>query len=642
MKNLYAIFALALLFVLSGNLTGQTVLFWEEFDASANGWVSEPVTPLDSSFWDWADNNWNWSADGNVGTGAFFNTMQDSTINSETAANGSMVFNADFNTTQGDPTNYPPSGPPYVQYICNLTSPNIDLSGATLPVQLEFNQNLRFLNVSSGAPGGFRVSVVWSTDGGTTWSAPADAGAGQAVNQYGNASTVITLPMTGVAGSATVKVRFTFSSDFYYWCIDDVKIVERPAHDMRVNDNWYAVAPNLFWPLDMVETFSFLADIQNLGSQPQTNVVLNITMEDEGANVVYTEDLDFGTVDVDSTVENEPFTGPGFTPNATGVYTGTYSISADSADFNPDNNSLSFEFLVTDTLFAKENGVTLTTRPSNASWDVDEPWSWAYGNYYYVPTAGNYFFGHVFFSLDVTDNPDLADENVTIRIYKWTDDNADELADPAERDPVATMIYTITGNEASDDELIAIPVTTLLGDPVPLEDDTEYIVAVEFQTDITGKTVDMGMSRAVDFGAMSLRAQLGGAPRYGSFLGVLGNLDEEPYSSLGFGTDFVPVIRVSVVETSNTKELLNAAEVLNISPNPANDFVQFDVKLKETSSQIRVELLDMTGRSLGMQAFQNTNVVNTSFNTSNLANGTYLVRIDTDFGYTTELFVVQK
>lgn len=642
MKNIYAILSLALLFILVGTTTGQNVVYWEEFNGSANGWVSEPVAPLDSSFWNWADNNWQWSATGDVGTGAFFNTQQDSTINSETAANGSMVFNADYYTTQGNPSNYPPSGPPYVQYVCNLTSPNIDLSAVTAPVQLEFNQNLRFLNVSSGAPGGFRVSVSWSTDNGVTWSAPADAGEGQNVNQYGNASAVKTFPMTGVQGSPNLLIRFTWSSDFYYWCIDDVKIVERPANDMRVNDNWYAVAPNLYWPLDMVEPFSFLADIQNLGSEPQTNVNLNITIEDEGSNVVYTEDLAYGTIGVDSTAENVPFEGAGFTPTDIGVYTGTYTVSSDSTDFNLDDNSLSFEFLITDTLFAKDNGVTTTTRPANSSWDVDEPWSWAYGNYYYVPQAGNYLFGHVFFSLDVSDNPDLAGENLTVRVYKWNDDNEDEAADPAERNPVATMIYTINGTETSGDDLIALPVTTLLGDPVALEDNTQYIVAVEFQTDISGKTIDMGMSRAVDYGAQILRSQLGGAARYGSFLGVLGNLDEEPYSSLGFGYDFVPVVRVSIVEPSNTKEVLNAAEILNISPNPANDFVQFDVKLKETSSNIRVEMLDLTGKSLGMKAFQNTNVVNTTFNTSNLANGTYLVRIDTDFGYTTELFVVQK
>lgn len=31
---------------------------------------------------------------------------------------------------------------------------------------------------------------------------------------------------------------------------------------MQVNDNWFAVAPNLYWPLIAVEKFAFLADIK--------------------------------------------------------------------------------------------------------------------------------------------------------------------------------------------------------------------------------------------------------------------------------------------------------------------------------------------------------------------------------------------
>lgn len=131
----------------------------------------------------------------------------------------------------------------------------------------------------------------------------------------------------------------------------------------------------------------------------------------------------------------------------------------------------------------------------------------------------------------------------------------------------------------------------------------------------------MGMSRANDYGAMTLVSQLKENPRYGSFLGIQGNLDEEPYSSLGFGTEYVPVVRLSIEFIDNTKEKLNPAEVLNISPNPANDYVRFDVTLKETSSSIRVELLDMTGKSFGVQEFQNLKEVSTSFNTANCPMG---------------------
>jgi hypothetical protein len=638
MKNFYATLTLALSFLVLGNVNAQTVHYWEQFDGDANGWVSEVVSPLDSSFWNWFDNKWQWSATGAVNTGAFFNVANPPAIASETVGNGAMVFNADFYTTQGVNTNVPP-GPPYVPYHCHLISPSIDLTAATAPVQLVFNQYLRFLNVTSGAPSGTRAYVSWSTNGGGTWSTPQNVAPLQAVNAYGPNDAVISIPMTGVQGSADLRLRFSFSSDFYFWAIDDIKVIERPAHDMRVNGNFYAVAPNLQWPLSMAEHFSFLADIQNLGSQAQTGVNLNITIEDADETVLYTQDLAYGTIDVDSIAENEPFAGDGFLPTALGVHTGTYTVSADSTDFNPADNTQTFAFLMTDTLFAKENGVTLTTRPATASWGDGEPWSWAYGNYFYVPTAGNYFFSNLTFSM--TAPADLVGEIVTLRIYEWEDSNADEQVDPTERTPVATMLYDVQGTETSAN-LITIPIQTLLGSDVPLKDNTHYIAAVEFQTDLVGATISLGMSRATDYGAMVFRSRLAEKLRYGSVLGVLGNLADESYSSLGFGYDFVPVVRVTLKEVNNTKELLNPAETVKIYPNPANDLVRFDVKLKETSSLISVQLLDLTGRIIETQQFQNLKEVFTSFNTSRLANGTYLVRIDTDLGYTTELFVVQK
>lgn len=52
-----------------------------------------------------------------------------------------------------------------------------------------------------------------------------------------------------------------------------------------------------------------------------------MTIENEDGDVVYTEDLPYGTVQVDSIAENIPFNGDGFKPDAEGVYTGTYTVA---------------------------------------------------------------------------------------------------------------------------------------------------------------------------------------------------------------------------------------------------------------------------------------------------------------------------
>lgn len=644
MKNLYSLLAFAvLLLTASFKAQAQNIIFWEEFDGSANGWTSEPVSPLDSSFWNWADNKWAWSATGAVNTGAFFNVAVDPTIQSETVANGSMTFNADFYTTQGINTNVPP-GPPYVPYLCHLVSPNIDLSGATNALQLEFSQFLRFLNVTTGAPGGFRASVSWTTDNGTTWSAPFNCGDGQNVNAYGANDAVITVPMTGVQGSPDFRLRFTFSSDFYFWAIDDIKILERPAHDMQANSNWFAIAPNALWPASQVEPFGFLCDISNIGSQDQTGVNLNISVVDDAtSNVVYSADQAYGTIEVDSVAENVSFGT--FTPAASpATYTATYTVSADSTDLNPDNNSIEFAFAVTDTTFAKEALPTSNVYPATANWDVDEPRSWAWGNYYYVPNGDGWYANTASFSIHIPSGSTAAGQTVQVVLYEWEDTNADEFADPGERTSIGTYLHVIGGAETFD-QVITVPLTNIFTGLTPeLTDDTQYILAMEFNAE-DDTQVRFGASVDYDYGAMQLGTMQQGAPRYADFLGINGNLDEEPYSPFGFSTPFVPIVRLNIGQTplySNTKELLNPAEIVKISPNPANEFVQFDVKLKETSSQIRLELLDLTGKSISVQEFQNLKDVYASFNTVNLPNGTYFVRIDTDFGYTTERFVVQK
>lgn len=646
MKNLYSLILLAASLLLgSGSLNAQNVLFSEEFDGGIGGWTNDIVSPLDSSFWNWSDNKWNWSADGNVSNGAFCcGATQPNAILSPSVANGAMVFNADNYTTQDVNTNVPP-GPPYVPYLCHLVSPTIDLSGATALMEIQFYQYFRFLNITTGAPGGFRISVSWSADDGLTWSDAVNVGEGFNANQASAADFFKKVPLpASLIGVTTAKIRFSFSSDFYYWVIDDVRIVERAPNDMQANSNWYAIAPNFQWPGSQVENFGFLCDISNVGANEQTGVNLNVTVVDDATSaVVYTADQAYGTIGIDSIAENVSFGA--FTPDAApATYTATYTVSADNTDDDPNNNSLDFQFSVTDTVFAKEGAPTTSVYPAAANWDAGEPRSWAWGNYYFLPNGDGWFANTATFSIAHPTGAPATGQTLQVVLYEWNDTNADGNADPGERTSVANNLYVMTGAETQTD-LITVPLTNLFtGFSPALSDGVAYLLCLEYNAEDETQ-VRFGASALFDYGAMVLNSEQQGNPRYNYVLGINGNLEEEPYGSAGFNSPFAPTLRLNIGETplfSSTKELLNSGEIVKISPNPANDFVAFDVKLNEASSLVRVQLLDLTGKLVGMQEFQNLKDINATFKTDGLANGTYFVRIDTDFGYATKKFVVQK
>jgi hypothetical protein len=639
-KNLYSFLSLAVFILIAGSTSqAQTAIYWEEFDGSANGWENDIITPLDSSLGVWVDNKWNWSPDGDVSNGLACCGSNPNAIQSETAANGSMVFNGDFYTTNG--VNNPGPNPDlYNKYICHLVSPTIDLSGTTSLLDLKFDNYFRYLNPSPGAPGGFRYSVSWSTDDGQTWSDPVNAAEGHALHEYTMKTTTIPLP-NDLAGTSTFKVRFTFSADFYFWVIDDIQIIDRPSHDMRANTNWYAIATNAMVPASQVEAFGFMCDIQNMGNQAQTGVNLNINIVDDATgNSVYSADQAYGTIGVDSIAENVVF-GDFTPPDVPGTYRGTYTVSADSTDFNPDNNTIEFTFMVTDTVFAKEFGATTSIYPNASNWNAGEPRSWTYGNYYYVPNGDGWYANSATFSFSPGANFPADDKSVQITLYEWNDNNGDTLAQFGERTVIGTYIHTIQGNETATD-LLTVPLTNIATGLTPeLKNNTNYLLMIEYNAE-GEEELRIGASNVPDFAATNFASVLWGAPRFSSFFGAVPSLDGEDYNRSG---GFVAVARLNIGETplfSSTKERLNPAEIVKISPNPANAFVQFDVNLRETSSQIRLELIDLTGKTLSVQEFQQLKEFNTTFNTANLPNGTYFVRISTDFGFATQRFVVQQ
>lgn len=612
------------------DMSGETVIWEDQFDGGFGDWTVNNIScagnPIDTF------ELWRWSAFGNT-TGS---SCGDNTIISPSVCNGAAVFASDaYDNLPGADCGTGGGPCPAVQ-IGELISPPIDLSNSTAAgVSLRFYQTVRQFQST--------FFVGYSIDGGVTWDST-EINQDIPLNETNDDTPVIKIPLVGAVGQPDVRVKFRYEANYYYWIIDDVQIVEQEANNLRVNENFYATPANAMTPLSQVEPVVFLADIENVGAVDQSDVILNMSITDQDNNEVFSADNDYGTVEANTIVENVLFEDT-YTPDAEGLFNGTYSISSDAEDDDPSNNTQAFEFMVSDTVFAKEFGATRTIVPAASNYDDGAPFSYAYGNHFYIAKGtdenGNpYVAPSMSFALQGT--PESAGSEVVIILYKWEDTDPEATtpeAEPEEREFVNFTTYLIQGDEVETD-IITLPFDD---GPSVLEEGAHYLLMVEYLATEQINVV-LGASDAIDYSATVFASNLAGTPRFGSFLGLPadGDLFGIDYSSLGYGRDLVPVVRLnvtpSVLDGTNDQVLKNEFKLF---PNPASDQISVQMNLKELAQIATVRIYDIAGRQIMQQTYDNIQKERLTYNLNNFAPGTYEIQVVTDRGIGTKLFVVK-
>ncbi len=621
---------------------GTDIVVWGDtpgegdFAGGLNGWTSNTI----SCFGPGPDTTkvWRWSADGSAQGGC-----TDAVLSSPTRCNGIVVFESDFYDNGGsacDATVFG-KGPCPSPQVGELTSPNINVSTSNSPNDfvLRFYQSTRSFTDN-------QYLIAWSSDNGTTWDTT-EINADITANNSSPVPSIQRVDLTGTAGADSLRVKFIWNANYYYWAIDDIQIVEKEANNLRVNP-FFAIPQNAATPLAFVEPIGFLADIQNVGTAAQTNVNLNVSIENQQGAEVFSTDLSYGSVPAGALIENRRFPQQ-FTPTVRGTYFGTYNIDATATDSDTSNNSQDFTFIVTDTLFSKDlAGPSTALQPAaDASWDANEPHSWAWGQYYYVPNAGNNYIRSV--SFGITADSTVAGEEILINIYKWLDDtNEDEQADPDERLSLDFATYTIKGTERAG-TLITVPFPDAGAAPVKLENNTAYLVMIEYYA-VNNDNFFIAATDEIDYAAMILlnRDSLM-RPRYAGMLGVNGNLDEEPYSTVGFGDGtgnvyrIQPVVRMSVgAALTATKEVNLLDNKFNVFPNPTSDILNVQLNLDQQAKTANVRLYDLSGRMLQQWSYDNIQKERFQYNLQNLNSGTYFLQVITEEGAGTKKFTIAK
>ncbi len=600
------------------DLSAQTVLWGgnadAQFDGGLNGWTAVGVSD-DNALWEH-------SADATASTGAYAGTTP---IGSASAGNGAALFNSDFLDNDGIQGNFGGGASPS-PHTGELISPTIDLSMSG-HVTLKFNQYYR--NYVS------TCAVAFSKDDGMTWSDPIIFNDDLATNASTDPGDVKRIPLT-TANTSTFKIKFIFDGDYYFWLVDDVEIITSLDNDMQVNSNWYAIAPNRMTPKSQVEPFTFMADIQNNGGTDQENVALKMEIRNDQTNALFWEStLDYGTVMVDSIVENVPFTEYFDADTNTLFYEGTYTISAENPDMNTDNNSLSFKFELSQEIFAKEKGGDVPVRPSGEV-------TFAYGNYYYSKNGG-YYADKAWFGVGNASPGDLNGVSVGLNLYEWVDNGDDEI-DATELTLAAFGYHTFTGG-GSQHQLISVDLQGTNNDKHLLLPETEYILMCEYDEQ-NGVEFFVSSSDAQDYGGQIFNSDpLNNPASPGTrFAGVLEAQGNDVYSTLGFGWDLVPVVRLEIAPVVIDVEEVEEKEAiaLNVFPNPVAATLNVQLELEENIQKASLNVVDGIGRVVMSQNINPSIDKNHSLDVSGLAAGTYLLNIQTENGKTSKTFTIAR
>lgn len=606
--------------VLWGDSTGQG-----DFNGGMNGWTSIVDSVSTNS-----TDNWVWEADAQA-NGMF----RQNTIESPTAYNGAMLFDADFMTTSVNPN--PPQ--PYPQHTAELLSPIIDCTNMP-PLSVKFYQSYQALNGD--------CYFSYSIDGGNTFSTPININEDIGGNEGTPEPSIKRYYLPNANESSLVQLKFTADMDFYNWIIDDVQLVEKEKNNVALVEDFIAIAPTYAMPETSVDTIRFLANVTNTGVNNATNVVATVNVVRDYDNVtVFTTSHQYGTITSDDTIENQVFNTV-FVPDSTiNSYKVTYVLSSDSTDTFFHDDTFSYQFEVVSNYFdkVKEANSTVVGIGNN---------SYTYGTSYYV-YKGLEVFGifdtcHRYVSaveFGVSNPQDLSGESITIWIEKPATGNkfitnSDGEILETNRIEVGKGSYTFTGNESAN-AYIAIPMETPnSGEWVSLKSNMNYIITMNYNPSNTTTNLFMlaAKHKTLSYKAADYAAEQAGVQRFSQILDI-GNTGT--YSTIGFLDNSVPLLRMNLFEWCiSTKGIKLNPNTLKISPNPAMDFINVNIELEEFTKKGTLTIYNINGQIEEIHNLLNIKNETVLFDLENYESGMYSVLIETKNGHSIKRFVVAK
>jgi hypothetical protein len=315
----------------------QTAFWSEDFHAGMPaGWTNTGVdgnnTPV-SGMWKYTT------------TGSHGLYSGNSVLLSPTQANGYILFDSDSLDT-GGPGGTSGSGPAEEPQTGNLTTSTINCLGHS-QIYLEFYQYYSAFDATT------RVIV----DNGTT------ADTFLVNNDLPPVATIFTtdpslrhIDISATAGNRpSVKITFQWlSGSYYFWMIDDVKLLDAPANDLKLT---YAASYDYsIYPISQLDSIRFEGKVKNTGTSTQPNTKINLDIS-YGGNTLFSGastglSMPYG---IDSPLYGANTWAP--TAPQTGTYSVVMTATSANTDAYPFDNADTSTFQFSDSVYASDNGV---------------------------------------------------------------------------------------------------------------------------------------------------------------------------------------------------------------------------------------------------------------------------------------------
>ncbi len=409
------------------------------------------------------------------------------------------------------------------------------------------------------------------------------------------------------------------------------------ANDVRLSSG-AALAPKQgFVPSLLAQNatefnFSVGARIYNDGNQAQGNVSLRATVTNPSGNLVYDNNvsglsiLSVDSADVDPTGN---FTLPDFSLASypVGTYTLTYTASLGLLDEYASDNSISYTFTISESIYSAAKIDTLTGLPSGKTFYRPSENNQTYSicsainnpNASRLAVAGLYFAATK--GTAVPEDSLMAGEEMNLTLYKWEDSFLD-LNDANFGFTTLTEMaqaYFYFTNESQEGETVYGAFST----PLVLEDNQRYLACVQ--------TVNINLYMGHDNTNYTWNTDYYLQP-------ICPNESDGTWYATGFGADIPNAVGMKIMSSAG----IGISEINNVNgstyPNPTSDDLTISI---EGEGVANVTVTDISGR---IAATSSISLVNgkADFNISNLEVGMYIFNVVLENGKTSQFNVVKK
>jgi len=510
-------------------------------------------------------------------------------IESESAANGWMIFDADKSNAGLSPA-------AYSERKGQLTSPYIDLSNDS-NVTLSFEHAYRWCCFNSH-------ELVVSINDGTGW----ESAASYQVNDLGNVNSLsgtvkVEIIITEIAAlKDSVQIRFDWAigeetASHYFWMIDDVKISETQPYASNILTSYNRVPSSYLggttyrvMPLEqMANTAYFFGGIvENVGFNTLDSMRIHAEITSEGFSA-----QSYGMT-LASSDKDTLFTNDGFTPTSIGDYTG--SVIAKDDNENVITDTLFRSFSISEYVYARDNGNNAT---NFGRYGINADGSRQFGNVFDIYTTSTLY--SISIRLDISTSPNAEG---TIRI-NTIDPTSGEVSFLTESETLSLGDYTGEWFDVSFDPPIML-------------DAGQVILPTLFANYNGVDTVFISTSGNNPNNSESLVQDIDGIQE-GINAGTWLYTTSAPCVRLNFDPSVVGV-NVGIKENINLSKF-------NIFPNPNNGLFNIQIQTAQ-SEKLNINISNLMGQVVYSKEVSVTNSLNKWLDLSHLEKGVYTITLE--------------